>query len=83
MTVHQVIKRSNFGLDWIIGKVMSRTVGSAGKKLFHPYQVGIFVDKRPLPLPLRTIKAPVIHYSYWHICHDLCLFTSLKDKAFP
>ena len=31
------------GLDWIIGEEMARTLGSAGNKLFHPYQVGTFV----------------------------------------
>ena len=35
---------SSIGLDWIIGEVMTCTVGSAGNKLFHPYQVGTFVD---------------------------------------
>ena len=28
----------------IIGEVMARTVGFAGNKWFHPYQVGTFVD---------------------------------------
>ena len=35
---------SSVGLDWIMGEVMARTVGSAGNKWFHPYQVGTFVD---------------------------------------
>ena len=33
-----------YGLDWLIGEVMTRTVDSAGNKSFHPYQVGTFVD---------------------------------------
>ena len=30
--------------DCIIGEVMTHTVGTTGSKLFHPYQVGTFVD---------------------------------------
>ena len=33
---------SSFGPDWIIGEVIDTY--SAGNKLFHPYQVGAFVD---------------------------------------
>ena len=39
-----VIRCTRIGLDWIIGEVMARTVGSAGDKSFHPYQVGTFID---------------------------------------
>ena len=39
------IVTSSIGLDWIIEEVMTSTVGSAGNKLFHPYQTGTFVDK--------------------------------------
>ena len=37
---------SSIGLDWIIGELIAHNVGSGsdGNKLFHPYQVGTFVD---------------------------------------